>query len=251
MLTNFFGNRGFNDFYDNSAPYVQVRESDTSALIELEVPRYRSEELSVDCDESRGILTVTGRRTSQHHHADYVNLVYASSPLGNFRRSFLLSPELYDVAKHSTKLEAGIFTVIVPKVPRPTAVQVFGGDSKGQLTKSTTPEEFKAVRATAWPPVIRNEDTAEAMTYKCELPPTVTKDHIGLELNGQHLTLSIGYEYTLSSKDRTESQSLSYSTTLGVPRGTTAADISTGLNNGVLTITLAKHQSVPVIEGKK
>jgi len=99
--------------------------------------------------------------------------------------------------------------------------------------------------------VIRHEDTAQALTYKCEMPATVTKDHIKLSLAGRNLTLSIGYDYSVKTKEREESQSLSYATTLGVPEGTTPADISTALENGTLTVTLAKHQGVPVVEAKK
>jgi HSP20 family molecular chaperone IbpA len=256
MLTNFFGNRGFfNDWaYDNSAPYFQIRESEKAAMIELEVPRYRAEDLSVDCDADHGIITVTGRRGAAHDTEEFSNLVYASSPLGSFRRSFSFAPKLYDVAKFSTKLDAGVFQVIVPKQtppPAPQPVTVFGGNKEGQLVTTTTPEEFKAIRNTKWPPVIRHEETAEALTYKCEMPPSVTKDHIKLSLVGRALTLSIGYDYSVKSKNREESQSLSYATTLAVPQGTNASDITTAMDNGVLTITLAKHQSVPVIEGKK
>jgi HSP20 family molecular chaperone IbpA len=255
MLTNFFGNRGFfNDSSsDNSAPYFQVRESEKAAMIELEVPRYRAEDLSVDCDADHGTLTVTGRRGASHD-TEFSNLVYASSPLGSFRRSFSFAPSFYDVSKFSTKLDAGVFQVIVPKKtppPAPKALTIFGGNTEGQLVTATTPEEFKAIRNTKWPPVIRHDETAQALTYTCEMPPSVKKDHIQLSLSGRALTLSIGYDYSVKSKNCQESQSLSYSTTLAVPEGTNASDITTAMDNGVLTLTLAKHQTVPVVEGKK
>jgi HSP20 family molecular chaperone IbpA len=256
MLTNFFGNRGFYDQWDdyNTAPYAQVRESDKAVLLQLEVPRYRAEDIQVTSDVDQGILTVTGRQPPAQYESEFENLVYATSSLGSFRRSFSFSPRHYDIANFSTKIENGVLSIIVPKQPKapePQAVTVFGGDEKGQLVTATTPELFKQIRGTKWPPTIRHEETAQALTYKCEMPPSITKDHVSIALRGQSLTLSIGYEYSLKTKNGEESQSLSYSTALAVPAGTVASDVSTSLDNGTLTITLAKHQSVPVVEQKK
>jgi len=238
----------------NAAPYAQVRESDKAVMIEVEVPRYHPEELKVECDPEYGILTISGTRHAQHHDAEYTNLVFASTTLGDFRRSFSLSPYYYDIAKFSTRLKHGVFTVIVPKLvtpPPPNSLHVYQGPYAGHMVTWSTPEEFKAVSSAKWPPVIRHESTAEMLTYKCELPPTITKDHIKLSLIGRDLTLNIGYEYSVKSKQRDEHQSLSYTATLGVPEGTKLSDISTALEYGVLTITLAKHQGVPVIDARK
>jgi HSP20 family molecular chaperone IbpA len=251
MLSNFFGNHGFfSDRSYESAPYYQVRESDAAAQIELEVPRYHQEDLNVNCDVDHGQLTVTGKHVDRSD-PNFHNLVYATTSLGNFRRTFSFEPTLYDVSKFSTKLVNGIFSITVPKKPQAQPLTVFGGNDKGQLVTTTTPKEFSAVCNSRWPPQIRHEETAQALTYKCDMPPSVRPEHIQLSLTGRALTLSIGYEYTSKSKDRQESQSLYYSTTLGVPQGTTAKDITTAMDNGVLTITLAKHQTVPVLESNK
>jgi len=88
------------------------------------------------------------------------------------------------------------------------------------------------------------------------MPPTVTSDHLDLNLQGRNLTLGVHHQLQQVKKDTAgntvfnQQQSVQYSTNLIVPEGTSASDISTEYTNGNLTITVSKHdnpaQSVPV-----
>jgi len=254
MLTSFFRPSGLFDWMENTAPYAQVRESEKATMLEMEVPRYHMDEIRIDADVKNGILTVSGHRPRERYNVDEEQLMWSTAPLGDFRRSFSFSPNWYDLSKYETNLDAGVLMITVPKREAPPAHQplrIFGGGKEGQLVTTTTPEEFRAVRRARWPPMIHRDETASELTYRCELPPTVSKDHIKLDLNGRALSLSIMYQYTVQTEYREEAQSLSYSTTLTVPQGTKPADISTSYENGIMTISLSKHQSVPVIEGRQ
>jgi HSP20 family molecular chaperone IbpA len=253
MFNPFFGFGGLLDRFDSVGPHCHVRETPTSAILEVEVPRYTPEEIKVASDPTYGTVNISAQRANQNEDDDM--LLFSASPLTRFSRTFTFSPYYYDVSKFTTSLAYGVLTVTVPKLERraieanqqqqqqqPEAVTVFGGNNKGELVAKTSPEEFEALTRARWPPVVKREENATALTYKCELPPTVTKDHITLQLHGRHLDLSVNYDRHTKSKHSEESHSVTYSTTFTVPQGTQPNDIHTTYENGLLVVTLDKPQ---------
>lgn len=246
MLGPYFGFRGlYDDFGASYGPQVQAHESATGLCVELDVPRYRMADLTLDTDLDRGVLTVTGSRNAtaapSAGGASYDVALVVSSPLGGFRRSFHLSPSIYDLTKITTSLDAGVLSILVPKVPPKPAEQpltIFGSDA---AVAKTTAEELQAVRRAKDIMSVKKEETAAALTYRCELSPVVTKDHIELTLTGRTLQISVRYVRTVKT-DRSEShESATYATNVAVPAGTTAADVHTTYEPGLLVVTLDKH----------
>jgi HSP20 family molecular chaperone IbpA len=272
MLAPYFGFRGLLDSFDNTAPYAQVRETNKAAILELEVPRYTAQELSIEADPNTGRLVVSGRRSGDRSFLEdeddndgFGALLFASSPLSSFRKAFHFSPRHYDLTNVSSVLKDGVFKIKVPKLPepeQPKPVTVFGGSaSSTAVVARTTPDEFAALREAKWPPSIKVQETDKAVQYQCVLPPAVTSDHIELSLQeGVGLMLSVTYIRHEKSEHREESQSMSFSTNMAVPPGTKPEDIHTEYKDGLLTVQLEKHpnptQSVKVrkheaIEGGK
>jgi HSP20 family molecular chaperone IbpA len=238
--------------WDHGAgPGVQVRDSEKCVAVEFEVPRFRSDDLKIDADTEAGEIVVSGRREAQE---DGDSFVYGTATPDSFRRVFTFSTRDCDVSKFTTKLDSGVLTITVPKFPpaqEAKSVQLFGGDKDGKLVTTSTPDQLKAIRNATWPPNIQTEDTPEALTYKIQMPASVSQDHITLSRQGRNLSLSIGYDYTVKAPGREESQSLQYSTSLGLPRGTVNDDISTKYENGSLTVTVTKHGSDAKSNAKK
>jgi HSP20 family molecular chaperone IbpA len=247
MLAPFFGFRGLLDTFDSTAPFVEVRETDKAAILEVEVPRYTADELSVDVDAASGRLTLIGRRGGKPEEDDgFGTLLFVSSPLASFQKTFHFSPKHYDLSQLKSDLKNGVFRVSVPKFPPPAViapVTIFGGKaSSDAVVAKTTPQELETLRAAKWPPSIRVKETDTAVAYECKLPPTVTQDHLELTLRGQDLVLSINYAREEKTATREEHQSMTYSTSMRVPKGTTPKDIHTELGkDGMLTIQLEKH----------
>jgi len=212
-----------------------VRETATGVRIEIEVPRYRREDVVVESDP-RGLITVTGKRAVPESEGDH--LLVSTGSVGGFRRAFRLSPQVYnlDLASIQVALEFGVLSLTVAKLPPPPAPQpiaIFGGD---QAVTQTTPEQLEAIRKTRDVMTIKKEETAAALTYHCQLSPFVTKDHIELQLRGR--LLSVAVRYVLNTSSSTES--VTYATSLTVPQGTRPEDVHTEYQPGTLTITLSK-----------
>jgi HSP20 family molecular chaperone IbpA len=270
MLAPFFGFRGMLDNFDNCAPHAQVRETSSDALLEMEVPRFRAEDIRVDRNLQTGLITVTGSRQKmmeedlQARDVDlFGTLVWSTCPLTRFQKQFHLSPQHYDLSKLESHVAHGVLMIKIPKLAQPQQiagepqhqqlqlqnqqapqqpVTIFGGKAHStDVVAKTTPQEFEALRHARWPPTIKVEQKPDAMVYRCELPPTVTADHIDLQMAGRSLTLSINYERHSMSDTSEESQQMTYSTGLTVPEGTMPEDVHTAFENGCLTVELAKH----------
>lgn len=267
MLSPFFGFNGLFNSFDNSiGPHVEVRESETHAFIEMEVPRYRAAEIKLESDPQSGLITVIGKRDTGSRGNEYDRLLFSSAPVSGFRRSFRFSPDYYDLSKAESSLEFGIFTLKVPKrdtkaieakmavaAKESKPVTVFsGGNARSKdVVSKTTPEEFSAITHARWPPKIKQEEDAQSLTYKCELPPTVSKEHLSLTLRGRLLELCVDYKRHTKTDHGEETQTATFSTTLPVPQGTKPEDIHTVYESGTLTITLAKHTAPPAIDVKQ
>jgi HSP20 family molecular chaperone IbpA len=121
----FWGFRGLFDdrplsMMDNG-PRYEIRESQQALRIELEVPRYHSEDITVQADAESGLITVTGERRGSGERNDdaaqrFDNLLVASSPLTSFRRSFHVATSLYDMAQVQHSVADGVLTITVPKL---------------------------------------------------------------------------------------------------------------------------------------
>jgi len=255
MLGPWLGFRGMFDDLDMSVggPRVQVRESANAVRIELEVPRYRESDLRVDTDMDRGIITVTGTKASATDRApEFEHLLFASEPMGSFRRSFNVSPQLYNIDGLSSSLADGVLTITVPKRQqqqqaiqqaggaRPQPVTLFG-NREAAMAPATRKEMRHLHNARTIMSVRKVEDANNMLTYECDVAPFVTRDHIEINLLGRMLNIGVRYSYDVKRQNYSSSEQATYWTSVAVPEGTTANDVHTTFNEGKLTIKLDKH----------
>jgi len=257
-------------------PAVHLRESDSALIIELEVPRYRAEDLRVEVRDDT--LVVSGNRPEGRPHYDdaFSQFLFGEAPSNAFRRAFHI-PQGFDPAKVAHELSFGVLTVTIarrptpPPQPAPVKVPIAGApstavtapqtttDSRGLTVTSTAlPAEYNAVAQMNWPPKVKVDDSENAIKYTCSMPPSLTGDHIDLSLRGRSLNLAVNHQRRVEKKDKdgnvvfNEEQAVSYSTPLLVPDGTTAKDISTEFRDGNLVVTVSKPpnptQTVPVTQ---
>jgi HSP20 family protein len=92
-------------------PALDVRETDSDVVVDLDVPGLRPEELDVSV--AGGTLTIRGERKSEREEKGASYHVRERSR-GSFRRAVTLPPGV-DVDKASSKFEGGVLTITLPK----------------------------------------------------------------------------------------------------------------------------------------
>jgi HSP20 family molecular chaperone IbpA len=250
MLAPFYGFRGLwddelpafsNQFF---GPRYEVRESENSIMIELEVPRYRQEDLNIVTDVDRGIVTVEGSRRNanqpQQPEGDQFNqLLVATEPLSGFKRSFRLAPGAYDISQMRSNLQHGVLRLVVPKCPPPPKSQpvVLFGNPQG--AEHTTRDQMAAIRRDREIMNIKKNESGDELTYEVQLSKNVDRDHVELHLNGRMLEVCVRYVYRTSHSE----DSMMYTNSFVLPAGTRREDIHTNFEPGKLVITLKKPAS--------
>lgn len=265
----------FDYFGSNAGPAIHVRESDGALTLELEVPRYRPEDITVE-HRANNVLVVAGNRPEDRPHHDFAfnQFLYGEAPSSRFRRAFQVPPG-FDGSKATHAVNFGVLSIVIPRAaapPKPTPIAIAGATSGKNadahtnepvvdkhgltVTATSTPAEYHAVSRMKWPPTIKTDDSNDAITYTASMPPSVTADHIDLQLQRDGLRLGVHHKRQLVKKDDkgnvvfNEESSVQYSTNLRVPEGTTPQDVSTTYENGSLVVKVAKHadskQQVPV-----
>jgi HSP20 family molecular chaperone IbpA len=260
---------GLNSFAE---PPVNARESDKALMLEIDVPRYRADEIRVESNSRTGIVTVTGHRAPgafEDATGNYPHLLFGQASPTHFQRSFRCAPMGYDVGRVSHMLDHGVLRITIPKVqapPPPKAITLFDGahpvGSDGTLTTVDSEAADKQVRRlqrTRWPPVTKVNETDTQFLYDFVLPPEVHHQHLKLDLVGSQLTLQVHAGHS-DKGDGLGSRYVTFSQSFIVPAGTTADRVHTSYEPGKFTIAIDKvpttggraaSQDVPVTSGKK
>jgi HSP20 family molecular chaperone IbpA len=126
MLTPFHDDFFFNDdFFDgffalprrvgilasHASPQAQCRVTDDGLVLELEVPRFKKEHISVEAVPHSGRVVVTGKRDSQ----SAPNALHsAGRTMPSFQRAFSVSPRVYNLTKLTSTVEDGVLTIRIP-----------------------------------------------------------------------------------------------------------------------------------------
>ncbi|GAB4337363.1 MAG: hypothetical protein Kow0099_10730 [Candidatus Abyssubacteria bacterium] len=90
-------------------PFVDIKENKDSVTLRAEMPGVDKEEFDVTVDGNE--LTISGKRTPTDSN---MRLIHGESPIGNYRREFVLSDDL-DPSRISAKVQHGILTLAIPK----------------------------------------------------------------------------------------------------------------------------------------
>lgn len=259
----------FPDFFTHaSGPEGHAYESENLLTLEFDVPRYKAEEVTVKVtDAARGFLEIAGKRAAENKKSKG-HLLFGHAKPTSFRRTFRLSPRLYTLESLSHKLEQGVLTITVPKVPTPPPLpQLTLFDGAAELIEGKRQEEerltghevsteqakqdvlsvddaivAKIQRNTKWPPVTKVAETEKEYRYDFTLPQEVAKEHLKVTLQGTLLTLEVHCGHP-DKHDGHGSRWVTYSESLEVPLGTVAEAIHTEYEVGRFSIVINKDSS--------
>ncbi len=116
-------------------PPVDVAVSEDDLVLTLDVPGFRSEELSIEVEDR--VLTVRGER-KRPEASDGTSYVHVERPFGSFERRITV-PGGVDTERITASLHDGVLSLIVPKPERlkPKAIAIDGGTQQRQLETTT------------------------------------------------------------------------------------------------------------------
>lgn len=219
-----------------SGPRVNAHEDGGAVYFEVEVPRYRPEEISVTTDLDNGILTIAGTRAGGGADA-------------HFERRFSVLTDVVDLAQLQSKVELGVLSITIPKKPEsPIAPPPAAGTLTATTAGALTSPSYDAATKMSWPPKFDVADSATELVYTAVLPGELAADNVDVHLErGGDLSVSVRAHLENVKKNEkgevtfSESRSLQYSTHLAVPRNTQPNDIAVTLKNGSLRVGVAKH----------
>jgi HSP20 family molecular chaperone IbpA len=254
---------------------ISVTEEKDQVHFELELPRFRPEDVKFRIDKELGVVEIYGQRRDP-----------SGALQDEFERSFSVSPRWLDLAGCTTKMEHGVARLTIPKKSRSskppageskaagasdasknassaqeaksgseTSVAATTGDAPATTTGDKVArvdgQSYDAVRSMSWPPQFDKEDTDKEIVHTCELPAAVGPDNVEVTLERDHLSVGIRCDQDTEQKDEQghvffrSRRSVHYATALRVPRGTREEDVSVQLKDGKLRIAVAKREAAP------
>lgn len=110
-------------------PAVDVRETDKSLAIDVELPGIKPENVEVDVEN--GVLSITGEKRSERTNEEKGRYHMVERSYGSFFRSFQL-PAGVDESQIEASFHDGVLTVDIPKaaLPQPRKIQIAGQAEK-------------------------------------------------------------------------------------------------------------------------
>jgi HSP20 family molecular chaperone IbpA len=258
---------------------ISVTEEKDQVHFELELPRFRPEDVKFRIDKDLGVVEIYGQRRDP-----------SGALQDEFERSFSVSPRWLDLAGCRTKMEHGVATLTIPKRSRSSSKATqekspadeskaagasdaskdassaqepkSGSETSAAATTGDAPatttddkvarvdaQSYDAVRSMSWPPQFDKEDTEKEIVHTCELPAAVGPDNVEVTLERDHLSVGIRCDQDTEQKDEQghvffrSRRSVHYATALRVPRGTREEDVSVQLKDGKLRIAVAKREA--------
>jgi HSP20 family protein len=112
-----------------------VAVSEDDVVITMDVPGFRSDELSIEVEDR--FLTVRGER-KRPQAAEGTSYVHVERPFGSFERRITI-PGGADPDRITASLHDGVLSLIVPKPERlkPKAIAIDGGTEQRRLETTT------------------------------------------------------------------------------------------------------------------
>ena len=123
--------------------HLAAHEMEGMVEVELEVPRYRSEDIAVTADVDSGIVTVVGKRHDARQGMSSTG-THTSTSVPSFSRSFTMSPRRFDLSKVTSEVMDGVLCIRIPRQPADVA--------KRQIISSAGAGTTIAIAGTPMPP---------------------------------------------------------------------------------------------------
>lgn len=117
----------FNDFFDNdwmertnaTAPAINVKESANGYTVEVAAPGMTKEDFSVNIDEEGNLVISMEKKYEKNDEMKNCRYLRREFSYSKFRQSIIL-PEDVDKEKIEAKVEHGILSIRLPKIPAQT-----------------------------------------------------------------------------------------------------------------------------------
>jgi HSP20 family molecular chaperone IbpA len=232
---------------------LSAHEGDKEVTVELEVPRYRPEDIKVSADAATGSVTIEGQRGAQPPSGTGRTHTHVGVP--HFKRQFTVSPRLYDLGKMTTTVDAGLLTISIPRKEVPKAIEPkatpVAVEGKGGEVATTKKEEgtvalpFQHIHH--WPPklqVVKGNKPGLAVTYRYDLPAGIPAGEVKVDmLDNGALRIDVNHKHRKESEHGFEEHTASFTRHLQLPEGTKPEDVVANYKDG--------HLSIDVHEAKK
>ncbi len=111
FINDFFSSFFENEFNNSISPKENIIENNNQFIIELLVPGIKKEDLSIDVEESKLIIS---HQVSNNENKEEVNYIKLGFNKSSFKREFDLSKKI-DIANISASFDNGILSVKLPK----------------------------------------------------------------------------------------------------------------------------------------
>ena len=125
LFNDFMNDDWFTTRTTSAVPALNVIENENNYELEFAVPGLKKEELNLQVDND-GIMSISMTRKNEENKEDNKrNYIRREFTYQEFNQSYIL-PDDADRAKISAKVENGVLTINVPKLPaekQPQAVQ--------------------------------------------------------------------------------------------------------------------------------
>lgn len=166
---DFYNFPRINDFVQSSpGPSASCRVQEKGLELELEVPRFRQEDIKIESDDKTGRLVILGKREAQRG-AQKGTFHLAGSSIPSFRRVFTIDPHVYDLKQISTHLEDGVLHLLIPYAERKPMIEQQAQGQGGALKETVTGRPSVGSSDTVIP-VTRESSTTKTTTE----PPSTT-----------------------------------------------------------------------------
>jgi len=121
---DFFNFPRFGDIVQSSpGPVGFCRVLEDGLELELEVPRFRKEDITVDVDEKRGRLVISGKREPPSGGSQKGTVHVAGTSVPSFSRVYTVDPRVYDLKKLSSDVAEGVLTIRIPYVETKVSIE--------------------------------------------------------------------------------------------------------------------------------
>jgi HSP20 family protein len=120
----------------NWSPAVDIKETNTDLLVDLELPGLKPEDVEITADN--GLLTIRGEKRGERKEGEENRYHLVERTYGSFMRSFTL-PHGVDEDQIQAEFDNGILSIRIPKaaLPQPKKIQIGGSEQKQEAAVGT------------------------------------------------------------------------------------------------------------------
>jgi HSP20 family molecular chaperone IbpA len=217
---------------------VTTNVKSNNLFIEVEVPRFKPEELKVEANPKTGVIRIWGSRGK-------------GKP--SFQHRLLVSPKVYDVEKQTSSLQDGVFTVTVPQKqmiaekPQEKATTA-KHPATGEMQEASEGQIAVQAPHTAaeWPPRLVRQVDGNITVYSCHLPEDVKPEDVQISfLEHGALRLRVTAQKEEKSPDSSFSEYTTWETQFPLPKDVSPSGVKAELKNGKLQIVAEAQAHEP------